>query len=84
MFYKNTSIEYISSKSNSSIVLYGKLQNKKYRVENNEFICEGYKLVLEASKYGKVDAVLVSESVYRKNDENITRTLGLLRDQRIK
>ena len=41
----------ITGKTNSTIVRIGKLQNKKYRNDENLFICDGVKLFKEAFKY---------------------------------
>ncbi len=44
--------ELITSRTNSTIVKIGKLNNKKYRYEEKLFICNGIKLFLEAVKFG--------------------------------
>lgn len=42
----------ITSKSNSTIIEISKLSNKKYRIQNKLFICDGIKLFQEALMFG--------------------------------
>lgn len=51
----------ITSLDNDKVKYYYKLQNKKYRDINNEFIVEGEHLVLEAYKTGFLKEVLLEE-----------------------
>lgn len=51
----------IASLDNDKVKYYYKLQNKKYRDINNEFIVEGEHLVLEAYKTGVLKEVLLEE-----------------------
>ena len=51
----------ITSLDNEKVKYYYKLQKKKYRDLNNEFIVEGEHLVLEAYKAGILKEVLLEE-----------------------
>lgn len=51
----------ITSLDNEKVKYYYKLQKKKYRDLNNEFIVEGEHLVLEAYKAGALKEVLLEE-----------------------
>lgn len=68
MYYQNTSIEYIQSRSNQIVIQFSKLADKKYRYEQDLFLCEGDKLVEEALKFAKIDTIFISESIYNKKD----------------
>lgn len=60
----------ITSKTNSTIVKIGKLSNKKYRNEENLFVCDGKKLLNEAINFGaKIRYIIV------KNDANFDAEL---------
>lgn len=67
----------ITSKENNLVKELTKLQNKKYREKNKQFIVEGRHLVMEAFKKGLVDKLLLEqneifplncETVYFTND----------------
>jgi TrmH family RNA methyltransferase len=56
-------VDLITSKSNSTIVKIGKLETKKYRYEEQLFVCNGIKLFLEAAKYGaKIRYIVLKNS----------------------
>ncbi len=54
--------EYIKSRSNSTIVKFSKLADRKYRDEYGLYLAEGVKLCREAMEYARVDCVVVSSS----------------------
>ncbi len=66
MFNEIFGTELITSKTNSTIVKIGKLSNKKYRNEENLFICDGKKLLNEAINFGANIKYIVI-----KNDANL-------------
>ena len=60
----------ITSRTNSTIVKIAKLSNKKYRNEENLFVCDGIKLLNEAMDFGaKIRYIIV------KNDANFDADL---------
>ena len=70
MFNEIFGTEMITSKANLTIVKIGKLSNKKYRNEENLFVCDGKKLLNEAIDFGaKIRYVIV------KNDANLDNDL---------
>lgn len=53
----------ITSKTNSTIVKIGKLENKKYRNEEKLFVCNGIKLFREAVKFNtKIQYIVINNS----------------------
>lgn len=70
----------IASLDNDKVKYYYKLQNKKYRDINNEFIVEGEHLVLEAYKTGVLKEVLLEEGeVLPLNVEQVEVTKDILK-----
>lgn len=60
-------LDLITSKTNTSIVKYAKLANKKYRFDTNLYLCEGIKLFEEALNFNaNIECVIV------ENDANLT------------
>ena len=60
----------ITSLDNEKVKYYYKLQKKKYRDLNNEFIVEGEHLVLEAYKVGALKEILLEEGEVLPLDVN--------------
>ena len=61
----------ITSKTNSTIVKIGKLDNKKYRNEEKLFVCNGIKLFKEAVNFNAtIQYIVLNNST--KFDEEIT------------
>lgn len=60
--------EYISSRSNARVVLWGKLNDKKTRDENKLFLAEGIKLAGEALSYADVNKLVIAESALSSGD----------------
>lgn len=61
-YVNNYGAEYISSRSNPKVVLYGKLSDKKTRDEYKLFLAEGIKLSDEAITYSCVEKLIISEA----------------------
>lgn len=61
--------EIITSRTNSTIVKIGKLSNKKYRQEDELFICDGVKLVKEAIDFSlDIKYIVIREDFELEND----------------
>ena len=60
-------MEIITSQNNSRVVLYSKLNDKKYREENQMFLLENYKLTLEAiDRHEDIVSILIREDMTKK------------------
>ncbi len=58
--------EFISSRSNNTIVALSKLADKKHREEQRLFLSEGIKLTEEALLHSKVDTIVFSEDAVKE------------------
>jgi len=71
-------MEKITSMNNNRIVMYSKLNTKKYRDEYNLFLLENYKLVKEAiQRNEEIEAVIINES----NMEKLKNIIELLNEK---
>ncbi len=62
-------VETITSKANSTIVKIAKLSNKKHRNEENLFVCDGKKLLIEAINFGaKIKYIILKNDINLEND----------------
>lgn len=67
-------MEKITSTSNSKIMLYSKLNQKKYRDEYNMFLLENYKLIVEAlERNEKIETIIIREDFEQKYKEIILK-----------
>ena len=67
--------EYITSRSNQTVVKYAKLSEKKFRDEYGVFLAEGEKLASEAADYASAEAVLVSENALENASDALIATV---------
>lgn len=67
-------MEKITSTSNSKVMLYSKLNQKKYRDEYNMFLLENYKLIVEAlERNEKIEAIIIREDYEEKYKDIILK-----------
>ena len=67
-------METITSSSNSKIVIYSKLNEKKYRDEYKMFLLENYKLTVEAIKRNEdIVAILIRDDMVEKYQDIIDK-----------
>ncbi len=62
IFKDGTEVPYIASRQNARVVSAAKLSDKKHRESTGKFLCEGVKLTLEASVWGRLSEVYLRES----------------------
>jgi len=63
--------EFISSRSNGTIVALSKLSDKKYRFESQLFLSEGIKMAEEALLHSVVDTVIFSEDAVKEGRDGL-------------
>lgn len=68
MDFSEINPDFLSSRSNPTVIRLSKLSEKKYRTEFCLFLCEGEKLAKEALAFAKIDTILISDSVYRSQN----------------
>lgn len=69
----------ITSLTNDKVKYLTKLNNKKFREEENKFLIDGYHLVEEAYKLGLLESVIVLEEDLSFNVENIIVTKDIMK-----
>ena len=73
MFEEIFGVETITSKTNSTIVKIAKLSNKKYRNEENLFLCDGIKLLKEAIDFNAKIKYIIIKNDIKLDDEMIEK-----------
>ena len=63
--------EFISSRSNGTVVAFSKLADKKHREESGLFLSEGIKMAEEALLHSQVDALVFSEDAVKEGREEV-------------
>ena len=79
IFKSGRELPYIASRQNARVVSAAKLADKKHREIAGKFLCEGVKLTVEASVWGRLSEVYIRES----SAEMLTETVDKIVDSGI-